>query len=113
MGGLLNQDKLGELPVVRAWLSHAAATYQLINEKYSDITDPAELLTTTVERNVLVQLDNLRTHPSVAAALSKSAVTLHGWVYKFETGQVFSHDSATDEFVPIEGTGLASPPATQ
>ena len=40
----------------------------------------------TVERNVVVQIENLKTHPSVAAALERGDLTVHGWTYKFESG---------------------------
>ena len=35
---------------------------------------------------------------AVAAALARGALKLHGWVYKFETGQVFSYDPAASQF---------------
>ena len=44
------------------------------------------VLNDAIKENVLVQLDNLRTHPMVAAALATGRVKLHGWVYQMETG---------------------------
>ena len=69
-------------------------------EKYADRTDLASL-TTAVEENVLVQLDHLRTHPSVAVALARGEVNLYGWVYRIETGEVFAYDSTVSRFVPL------------
>ncbi|MFV1965811.1 MAG: carbonic anhydrase [Pirellulaceae bacterium] len=103
MGGLLDQPQLAKLPAVRSWLGHAESTHRIIEENYSHITDPTERLTATVEENVLVQLENLRTHPTVAAALGRKALSLHGWVYKFETGQVFGYHPQEGQFVPVEG----------
>ncbi len=108
MGGLLDQPQLEKLPAVRSWLRHAESTHRIIEENYSHITDPAARLTATVEENVLVQLEHLRTHPSVAAALGRKALNLHGWVYKFETGQVFGFHPQESQFVPIEGTSFAT-----
>ena len=113
MGGLLDQPQLEKLPAVRSWLSHAESTHRIIEENYSHITDPTARLTATVEENVLVQLENLRTHPTVAAALGRQALNLHGWVYKFETGQVFGYDPRDGQFVPIEGSSYAAPSATR
>ena len=62
----------------------------------------------TVEENVLVQLENLRTHPSVAAALSRQDLNVHGWVYKFETGQVFAYHPDEGHFLPLEETASAA-----
>ena len=64
------------------------------------ITDTAARLMAAVEENVLVQLEHLRTHPTVAAALNRKALNLHGWVYKFETGQVFVYQPQDGQFVP-------------
>lgn len=113
MDGLLDQSQLAKLPAVRSWLSHAESTHRIIEENYTHITDPAARLTATVEENVLVQLEHLRTHPAVAAALSRQTLNLHGWVYKFESGQVFGFHPEESQFVPIEGTNFAVPSATR
>ncbi len=109
MGGLLDQSQLEKLPAVRSWLGHAESTHRIIEENYSHITDAAARLTATVEENVLVQLEHLRTHPTVAAALGRKSLNLHGWVYKFETGQVFGYHPEFGQFVPVGRTGLATP----
>jgi carbonic anhydrase len=38
--------------------------------------------------NVLVQLEHLATHPSVAKGLAEGRLTLHGWIYKIASGEV-------------------------
>jgi len=113
MGGLLDQPQLEKLPAVRSWLCHAESTHRIIDENYTHITDAAARLTATVEENVLVQLEHLRTHPSVAAALGRKALNLHGWVYKFESGQVFGYRPQDGQFLPVEGTSLAVASATR
>jgi carbonic anhydrase len=50
---------------------------------------------------VLVQMENLRTHPAVAAGLARGAVKLHGWLYRIETGEIFAHDTGRGRFVPL------------
>ena len=55
-----------------------------------------------IEENVLVQLENLRTHPSVAARIRKGEIHLHGWVYKIETGEVFTYDPERGQFAPCK-----------
>ena len=115
MGGLLDQPQLAKLPAVRSWLCHAESTHRIIEENYTHLTDAAARLTATVEENVLVQLEHLRTHPSVAAALSRKSLNLHGWVYKFETGEVFAYDSTARQFLPLAdqaGVAAASYPLT-
>jgi carbonic anhydrase len=102
MGAILNPSSTNELPAVREFLYHAEATARIIKENYAHITDEQARLTATVEENVLVQLENLRTHPCVAAAVMRGDLKLHGWVYKFETGQVFAYQPDQGQFLPIE-----------
>lgn len=102
MRGLIASETLEELPAVRAWLSYAESARRIIKENYTHIVDEAARLTATVEENVLVQLEHLRTHPAVAAALSRNDLAIHGWVYKFETGQVFSYDPEAEQYVTLE-----------
>jgi carbonic anhydrase len=97
MKGLLQPDSLDGLPQVSQWLGHAEATRRIMQENYAHLQDSA-LLTATVEENVLVQLENLRTHPSVAARLGRGNLNLHGWVYKIETGEVFSYNPENGQF---------------
>ena len=110
MNGLLHPEGLKDLPAMRAWLGHAAATAQIMKEKYPHLAGDA-LLTATIEENVLVQLENLRTHPTVAARLARGALNLHGWVYKIETGEVFAYDPHRGQFVPVTESGYAPVPA--
>jgi carbonic anhydrase len=107
MTGLLNPESIERLPAVRAYLQHAEATRRIVEENYADLVDPAKRLTLTVEENVLVQLENLRTHPSVAAAAGRDELKLHGWVYKFETGEVFAFNPGKGQFLLLED--IASP----
>lgn len=98
--GLLHPDKLENLPAVKAWLSHAAATRRISRENYSNLSEE-ELLSAAIQENVLVQLENLRTHPSVATKLSRGELNLHAWVYKIQTGEVFGYQPEVGQFVPL------------
>jgi carbonic anhydrase len=100
MTALLAPETMADLPYVRNWLRHAEATRRIVEEHYGHLTGAARL-TAAVEENVLVQLENLRTHPSVERALTQGELSVHGWVYKFETGQVFAYDPAECQFLPL------------
>ena len=102
MSGLIQPDSVSDLTSVKHWLEYAEATRRIITENYEHITEPKARLMATVEENVLVQLENLRTHPSVASAMGRDQVHLHGWVYKFETGQTFSYDGQQGQFLPLD-----------
>lgn len=102
MGGLLHPEQIQELNAVKDWLKHADATARIIKENYTHIQEPNARLTATVEENVLVQLENLRTHPSVAAAIGRNQLKLHAWTYKFESGQVFAYEPVQGQFLPLD-----------
>jgi len=113
MDGLLHPKQIEELSAVKGWLQHAEATARIIKENYGHIYEEKARLTATVEENVLVQLENLRTHPAVAAAGSRGDLKLHGWTYKFETGQVFAYEPGEGQFLPIQQLADIARPAPE
>jgi carbonic anhydrase len=113
MKGLLDPASLAGLPATAAWLGHAEATRRIMGEKYAHLEGAARH-TAAVEENVLVQIENLRTHPTVAAALARGRLKLHAWVYKIETGEVFAYDPAQEQFLPLTDVApLPAPPAAR
>jgi carbonic anhydrase len=97
---VLEPQHIMTLPAVTSWLQYAEATRHIIQQNYAHLTGNA-LLTAAIEENVLVQLEHLRSLPSVAARLEKGDLHLHGWVYKIETGEVFGYDVEAGQFIPI------------
>ncbi len=112
MKGLLAPESLDALPTVRNWLGHAESTRRIVREKHGNLEGP-QLVDATIQENVLAQLDNLRTHPAVAAALARGAVQLHAWVYTIETGEVSAYDPARGRFVPIGSQDAAAVAGTR
>jgi carbonic anhydrase len=100
MNALLHPEKLDNLPLLSSWLSNAESTKRITTENYNNVPDE-DLQNIAVQENVLVQLENLRTHPSVAAKISRGELNLHGWVYKIETGTVFYYDPKDGQFEPL------------
>ncbi|WP_417850515.1 carbonic anhydrase [Thalassoglobus sp.] len=109
MQALLNPEGKGKLPAVDELLMHVESTKRILEENYASVEDPQKRLTLAIEENVLVQLENLRTHPSVIAALSRKELNVHGWVYKFETGKVFGFSHRTGQFVTVDQAEGRSP----
>ncbi|HTL98399.1 MAG TPA: carbonic anhydrase [Holophagaceae bacterium] len=106
MQAVLDPSGLEGMPAMKAWMAHAKETGRIVRENYGHLEGEARL-TATVEENVLVQLENLRTHPSVATAMEKGALRLHGWVYKIQTGEVYVYDPEQAQFVPLTDAGVA------
>lgn len=100
IGGLLNPKSLKDLPFVKSWLKHSQKAKVLVEANYSKLS-PAEKLNVTTQENVLVQVENLKSLPAVAAALEQGRLKIHAWIYKIETGQVFSFDSVKGQFEAV------------
>jgi carbonic anhydrase len=103
MKGVLHPDALKPLDNVSAWLRHAEpARRAVVKSKRSDVkVDSLEFLLTLTERNVVEQLKNLGTHPTVASQLEQGNLKLHGWVYHIGQGTVTTYDPAREQFVPV------------
>ncbi|MFM8313812.1 MAG: carbonic anhydrase [Deltaproteobacteria bacterium] len=96
MAAFLSPEKIQKMPSVRNWLEHAAATKRRLEAiKKGEIPTLLEV----TEENVLVQADNLKTHPSVSAALREKRIRIYGWVYHFETGVVMIYDPLNHRYV--------------
>jgi carbonic anhydrase len=101
MKGVLNPESLAEMPSVREWLRHSDSAAAIIKDHYTHLEDEA-LVTAIAEENVLVQLEHLRTLPVLASRVPRGIVNLHGWMYKFETGEIFSYRSEKNAFVKLD-----------
>lgn len=95
--GLIHPEKLIDLPHVAEWLYHAEGTRRIMFDRYHHCS-PAELLDASIEENVLVQLENLLTHPCVAERVQAGQITLHGWIYDIGTGEVYAYDPTSGQF---------------
>jgi carbonic anhydrase len=99
MAGLLHPEQIRHLPKVGKWLEHAAEARRMVEE--SGGLDAPDAMERAVEANVVVQLANLKTHPSVAAALEAGTLGLHGWVYDLPSGSVVAYEAGSQRFVPL------------
>ena len=104
---LFHPEEIAGLPALTRWLCHADATRLIVEENYAELS-PEDRVAVGVKENVLVQLENLRTHPTVQARLAAGKLNLHAWVYKIETGDVLCFDHAEQQFGPL-GTDVTAP----
>ena len=100
MKGAMNPEGLDALPHVKEWLGFSKAAVDVVAHIAEGKSD-AEKMQVLLEQNVLLQLNHLRTHPTVAARLAAGEVKLHGWVYDIRTGDVNAFDEAQGRFVPV------------
>jgi carbonic anhydrase len=87
---------MDHLPAVAGWLQHAESA-KVINDSRSHANDAAKI-SSMVRENVIAQLANIQTHPSVRLAQEKGLVNLHGWVYDIESGSIDALDTDNRNF---------------
>lgn len=90
---------MDHLPAVSGWLQHAESA-KVINESRTHANEAAKV-NSMVRENVIAQLANIQTHPSVRLAQEKGLLNLHGWVYDIETGSVDALDANNRTFVSL------------
>lgn len=100
MKGAMAPEGLDGLPHVREWLGYSKAAVDIVNELGSDLSD-SERMAMLLQQNVILQLNHLRTHPTVATKLAKKELQLHGWVYDIKTGGIVAYDEQDDAFEPV------------
>lgn len=101
MKGAMNPEGLDTLPHVKEWLGYSKAAVGVVDELAANAGEE-ERMQILLRQNVILQLQHLRTHPSVAARLAKGDLMLHGWVYDIKTGGVEAYDETKNSFVSVD-----------
>jgi carbonic anhydrase len=98
---LFEPERLESLPAVAGFLQYAEPVRRIMKTRYPRLQGE-ERVTHAVKENVLVQLNHLRSIGSVASALRRGDLQLHGWVYLMDEGDVLAYDSSEKQFIPVE-----------
>ena len=99
MTAIAKGHDLSQMPAVASWLRHADAA-KAVNAAHHHDSEHAKV-DALVRQNVIAQLNNLRTHPSVALALSQKKLRLHGWMFDIESGEIDALDHQSGGFVDL------------
>jgi carbonic anhydrase len=96
-----------EAVALRSWL-------QLVSEALLPVQPCAEALRRTEQRAVVLQLERLMDYPMVQRQVTAGQLTLHGWHYVIEDGEMHIFDAQQGGFVPASlasnsGTGPYQP----
>ncbi|MFC2036775.1 carbonic anhydrase [Chloroflexota bacterium] len=104
-------------PHIARWIEHArpaktkveASGFPEAATGPSSAGSSAELRTgrhlATVRENVLLQLEHLRSYDPVREGERAGELTLHGWVYHLETGEVEAWSPEAEDWTPQETGG--------
>lgn len=96
-----------EAVALKAWL-------KLASEALLPVQTSPEALRRTEQRLVVLQLERLMDYPMVRREVERGVLTLHGWHYVIEDGEIHIFDVRQGSFVPAElasnsGTGPYQP----
>jgi len=91
-------QNLDAIPRVQDWVDNSRAAVKAAEAIQGE--GQVDLLTAT-ERNVVLQMAHLNSHPAVAARLAAGDIDVHGWVYHIADGDVTAYDAETDSFKSI------------
>lgn len=96
-----------EARALQAWLKLAA-------EALLPVQSSPEALRRSEQRAVVLQLERLMEYPMVRRAVESGQLTLHGWHYVIEAGEIHVFDAQQGGFVPASvashsGTGPYQP----
>lgn len=83
---------------LKAWLS-------LASDALLPMEPGPEVLRRTEQRAVVLQLERLMDYPMVRRAVAAAQITLHGWHYVIEDGEVHVFDVHEGAFVPASVAG--------
>jgi carbonic anhydrase len=98
----LDPTALEGLPRAERWLHHveeAFAHLQPLNPADGDSAELAAL----IRGNVVAQLINLKSQPSVKHAMQQGRLIVHGWYYDILTGRIEQYDEQLRKFLPLLG----------
>lgn len=101
------------LELTRRWLEQGKPVRDLILAKtrrpsevkamMASREQRAQIMRATEKAMVVQHLRNLETYPVVADRLAKGTLSLHGWYYRIESGEVVEYDREQLAFVPLPG----------
>ncbi|WP_156840952.1 carbonic anhydrase [Novosphingobium aquimarinum] len=100
MKALSDPTGLESMPNVAAWLRHGSAAEHIVTHCHDGLEGNDRVRAISLE-NIIAQINHLRTHPSVASAIAKGEMTLHGWFVDIHAGQVLGLDGETGAFEPL------------
>ena len=101
MKALLHPEQVADMPGVQKWMSHAFEARKHMLREFRDAPEEEQLRRMT-EFNVLGQIENLKTHPSVSARLLRGEIEIRGWVYDIGDGSIREADPESGRFELLE-----------
>jgi carbonic anhydrase len=108
MKSLLHSEQAHGMPAVQEWMRHASEPRHRIMRDHCNATEEEKLRLIT-EYNVLAQIENLKSHPSVHSRVISGEVEIRGWVYDIGDGSIWAADPESGRFEKVGAHTEAKP----
>ena len=97
-----DKERLEQLPQVSRWLSLARPVVEIVKQR-TDITKKGPLRDWLTEQlNVVEQMNHLLSYPYLKEKYERGELTILGWYYVIETGEVYNYSPEKQVFERIE-----------
>jgi carbonic anhydrase len=100
MKAALNRKSLESLPRAWRWLQHVEGAFTHRQPLDPADGDHAEICS-LIRGNVVAQLHNLKSQPSVARGIAKGSLQAFGWYYDILSGRIEQYDERAHRFEPL------------
>ncbi|MGO9520036.1 MAG: carbonic anhydrase [Candidatus Korobacteraceae bacterium] len=102
MKAVLHPEKAHGLPAMQEWMRHVSEARHRTLRDHASASDEEKLRLLT-EYNVLAQIENLKSHPSVHSRILSGEAEVRGWVYDIGDGSIWAADPESGRFEIIGG----------
>jgi len=102
MKGLLHPEHAKSLPAVQDWMRYASEARHRLMRDHAGAAEEEKLRLIT-EYNVLAQIENLKSHPSVHSRITSGEVDIRGWVYDIADGSIWEAAPDSGRFEILGG----------
>ena len=101
---LYKSDKdMKQLPHTKKWLELATPVKKIVEDKLAkNIISIEDRSTYTEQMNVVVQIDHLMKYPYIKKAVKEGKLTIMGWWYHIDEGDVYNYDRELKRFVKVD-----------
>ncbi len=86
---------------IRPWVSIASRAHERVKQESPNAT-PAEVACACELAGIIVSLENLKTFPFIQSRVATGALTLHGWFFDIESGDMSAYNPETLRFEKLD-----------
>lgn len=101
-----NKLDVPELVHTKKWLSLADAPRAQAMLALGSNAPKESIYRLTEKLSVVSQLKNLVTYPSVKKGLDSGDISIHGWIFDLETGEISYYNAESSQFEPLSSMKL-------